>query len=100
VFSTYTFGSWKQPPETKKDGYVIGNGKIYVMSGHGVFVEHEHKATYTDRQVCRTYIPAISAPFYTNGNLAHGFEVKHTEEWEEETVKISENGFTEFSAQY
>jgi hypothetical protein len=85
------FGSWKQNKEYKKDGYNLGNGKVFMISGLGKKILRNGKPEITEEDISRTNIPVIVGPFYTSGSLAYGFEVIHTDCWQSEDIIIPLN---------
>ena len=57
------------------DGYVLGNGKMYVISGLGKELHRNGKSELSDKKVSLSQISWVIGPSYAIGNLAYGFEI-------------------------
>lgn len=59
----------------KHDGYVIGNGQMYLIAGLGKELERKGKSQITQTPVDYTRIAWVIGPTYPVGNLGYGWEI-------------------------
>lgn len=73
------------------DGYVIGNGKMYLVAGLGKELARIGKSQLTSNKVSLTRISWVIGPTYSIGNLGYGWETipiidRDTLIWESEEI--------------
>ncbi|MEK7257532.1 MAG: hypothetical protein AAB316_22445, partial [Bacteroidota bacterium] len=65
---------WQRPPF--QDGYVLGNGNLYIIGGLGKELSRSGKSALTEKPVSRTQLAWVAGANYTLGNLGYGWEIK------------------------
>jgi hypothetical protein len=73
------------------EGYVIGNGRMYVVAGLGRDLDLTKKSTLTTAKAPLSRIAWVIGPTYALGNLGWGWEINAADEgipliWETETI--------------
>lgn len=75
----------------KHDGYVLGNGKMYMIGGLGQALERKGKSRLTEKKTSLSRISWLIGPSYPVGNLGYGWEFvplfnRDTIGWDSETI--------------
>ena len=75
----------------KHDGYVVGNGKMYVVGALGKMLTRAGKSRLTDQSVSLSRLHWVVGPTYGFTNLGYGWDMKWVEsgdtlDWETEQV--------------
>lgn len=91
ISQTNTLDPEKWQRVDKHDGYVIGNGKMYLVAGLGKELGRNGKTSLSDKETDLTRIDWIIGPTYTIGNLGYGWDIipiidHDTIKWEKQQI--------------
>jgi len=82
------------------DGYVLGNGKMYVVAGLGLELTRKGKTDFCGERCSLSKIGWVIGPSYALGNLGHGWDIvpvidSQRYKWENEKIMnpAGNNGF-------